>query len=122
MAGFTGHIVVITQQAELTFVQIVNFGSTWIGISDEETEGVWRIVTGPEAGSLARFLPWSADEPNGNIFENCIEMTQTTFSDRVCSNYGISVVEFECNVSPAANDLSSCPCKSEQKLSNHTTM
>jgi hypothetical protein len=50
-------------------------GAGWMGGSDAENEGVWKWVTGPEAGTtfgedslvvqlLSQIISWNANEPN----------------------------------------------------------
>jgi len=70
--GATGHLVTITSDAENDFVQSLNQGQyTWIAASDEETEGTWKWVAGPEAGEVfwqdgatLTYAAWAGGEPN----------------------------------------------------------
>ncbi|MEO7331432.1 MAG: lectin-like protein, partial [Minicystis sp.] len=39
----------------------------WIGIDDEGQDGIWKKPN----GSVAQFLPWGANEPNGGAVQNC---------------------------------------------------
>lgn len=52
--GVNGYLVTITSSQENQFVKdnIQGALNIWIGASDEETEGDWKWVTGPEAGTL----------------------------------------------------------------------
>ena len=54
--GIKGHLVTITSQAENDFVSSLatspsRIAEGWIGASDAEEEGIWKWVTGPEAGT-----------------------------------------------------------------------
>ncbi|HLO04253.1 MAG TPA: LecA/PA-IL family lectin, partial [Symbiobacteriaceae bacterium] len=49
--GLHGYLATITSNGENTFVAAKVQGLGWIGASDAAQEGVWRWVTGPEAGT-----------------------------------------------------------------------
>jgi T1SS-143 domain-containing protein len=73
-----GYLATITSASEQTFIQnLANPGFAqyaWIGASDRTTEGTWRWVTGPEAGtvfwtetggtSAGQYANWGTGEPN----------------------------------------------------------
>ena len=75
--GIAGHLVTITSAAENRFLTL-NFasaGTSWAGGSDEDEEGTWRWVCGPESGQVfwegnaesgqARaYSAWTPGEPN----------------------------------------------------------
>jgi len=46
----TGHLATITSQEENDVIFGLLTATSWLGGSDEEEEGVWRWVEGPEAG------------------------------------------------------------------------
>lgn len=112
--GATGYLATITSQAENDFVAARLQGDGWIGGSDEETEGVWKWVTGPEAGTIfwngasggsapsGQYANWSSGEPNdwlnGNPGEDCIQfyITSTKWNDLNCTGNTLAgyVVEF----------------------------
>ncbi|MBF6624908.1 MAG: DUF4347 domain-containing protein, partial [Pseudomonas stutzeri] len=59
--GLDGYLATVTSQAENDFVTPRLGGDGWIGASDAEQEGIWRWVTGPEAGTQF----WTGDTSAG---------------------------------------------------------
>ncbi len=77
--GLHGYLVTILSRIENDFVWTKVKGVGWIGASDEEVEGDWKWMTGPDAGTLfwrgtynggsrvdGRFSFWSNGEPNNS--------------------------------------------------------
>lgn len=50
--GLQGYLTTITSAEENKFIVERVSGTAWIGASDEEEEGIWKWVTGPEAGTI----------------------------------------------------------------------
>lgn len=72
--GRQGYLATLTSQEEADFAGKQAAGAGWIGGSDEETEGEWKWVTGPETGTVfwrgqvdgttPNFAFWNRNEPN----------------------------------------------------------
>lgn len=75
--GLQGYLATITSRDEADFSWSQSLGAGWIGASDAASEGDWRWVTGPEAGtpfwnggssgstvSPYNFAFWNTNEPN----------------------------------------------------------
>lgn len=72
--GLQGYLVTLTSQAEANFSGSQAQGVGWIGAHDNNVEGEWRWVTGPEAGTQfwnggiggteLTFAFWNTNEPN----------------------------------------------------------
>ncbi|TXD47716.1 T9SS type B sorting domain-containing protein [Polaribacter sp. IC073] len=74
--GRQGYLATLTSQEEADFAGKQASGSGWIGGNDIEEEGVWKWVTGPEAGTIfwngkangsspaGKYAKWNNNEPN----------------------------------------------------------
>lgn len=94
--GLTGYLATVTSQEENDFiVASVSAALGWIGASDAEQEGVWRWVTGPEAGQALVFENWSGGEPNNLGNEDAAHMNWASggrWNDhKIANSYGYFV-------------------------------
>ncbi|WP_343617432.1 T9SS type B sorting domain-containing protein [Flavobacterium sp.] len=74
--GLKGYLATILSQDEAQLIGEQASGTGWIGGSDAETEGVWKWVTGPEAGTVMIYTFWNTGEPNNQGDEDYAHITQ----------------------------------------------
>lgn len=72
--GLQGYLATLTALEEAQLAGEQSAGTGWIGASDEEVEGTWKWVTGPEAGMVFYIGAANGSAPNGEFsFWNCGE-------------------------------------------------
>jgi gliding motility-associated-like protein len=74
--GLKGYLATLLAADEAQLSGEQASGSGWIGGSDAETEGIWKWVTGPEAGTLMTYTFWNTGEPNNQGDEDYAHITQ----------------------------------------------
>ncbi|NRD24688.1 T9SS type B sorting domain-containing protein [Winogradskyella litoriviva] len=85
--GLQGYLATITSEEESQLAGAQSSGTGWIGGSDEEVEGTWKWMTGPEAGQVfwqgvsngyapnGMFAFWNTNEPNNLNQEHYAHIT-----------------------------------------------
>ncbi len=61
-----GYLATLTAADEAKLAGEQAPGAGWIGGSDAASEGTWKWVTGPEAGTLMTYTNWNHGEPNNS--------------------------------------------------------
>jgi hypothetical protein len=117
--GAQGYLATVTTQEENDYISARLEDSGWFGASDAETEGDWKWVTGPEAGTSfwsglgdgatvnGGFAAWAPGEPNDSGGEDCAQYYPSgDWNDLPCDGPFLSryVVEYG-----AEGDLPTAP-------------
>ncbi|XP_064866743.1 CD209 antigen-like protein C isoform X2 [Oncorhynchus nerka] len=78
-----GDLVIIQSREEQDHIKTFKVMS-WIGLTDEDSEGLWTWVNNTQ---LTTAEYWHPDEPNGGREENCgmIQMNYDAWNDTSCS-------------------------------------
>jgi len=86
--GLQGYLATVTSADEAQITGEQSAGAGWIGGSDADEEGVWKWMTGPEAGTTfwiggivgasPNFAFWNAGEPNNLNNEDYAHVTDPT--------------------------------------------
>jgi hypothetical protein len=97
-SGRRGYLATITSVERSFIINTMGIRNAWIGGSDYASEGTFRWVDGPEAGSAVQLYSgyWSSGEPNNNGNEDCMLINSNGyFNDESCSKTQGYVVEYE---------------------------
>src|SRR5690606_18350499 len=73
--GLKGYLATVHSTEEAKLIGEQASGTGWIGGSDTETEGSWKWVTGPEAGTRMSYTSWNTGEPNNAGDEDYAHVT-----------------------------------------------
>ena len=117
--GLIGYLATITSQGEQDFIHGLTTTTAWIAASDEELEGTWKWMGGPEAGTTfyvvgAAVQPgysfWNGGEPNnlGNEDYGNVNWNGATgqWNDLGNGGVGTYIVEFSPQTVPEPASLS----------------
>ena len=81
------HLVKIESADENSFFNndfLVGDESNWIGLTDAETEDVWKWSDGSQ---LTGYTNWQSDEPNNYKNQDCVAITKDgEWHDAECTN------------------------------------
>jgi hypothetical protein len=109
--GLQGYLATVTSADEQTFIyDNVTKAATWFAGTDRETEGTWKWVAGPEAGTIfysggapIGYSNWNAGEPNNLGDEDYLwgNWSGSAWNDIAWTSLGY-VVEYSAVPEPAS--------------------
>ncbi|KAL6467035.1 hypothetical protein MHYP_G00248390 [Metynnis hypsauchen] len=83
-------VFVSSVTAQQDFIEKLRRGrTTWIGLTDSETEGVWKWVDG---STLATGF-WANGDPNGNLGDEDCVVTAKNWADYPCNHGFVWICE-----------------------------
>lgn len=104
--GAQGYLATIMSAEENEFVRLRLENAGWMGASDAESEGTWKWVTGPEAGTAF----WQGTYTGGPVDDNYANWADSEPNDHNNGNPGEDCGQFLAGASGEWNDL---PCASQ---------
>lgn len=100
------HLVVVGSAAEKTVLTNQFSGNTWVGLTDQATEGTFVWVTAENTNGFPMVgmqPPWDAGDPDGGTAENCVRFKNSfDFEDKPCTDANSYVCECD-NFAPSPN-------------------
>lgn len=96
LSGMSGYLATVTSAAENTVIKNLISSSTWLGASDEATEGTFEWLVGPEAGQPISYTRWASGEPNnsGGNEDGLLMRADGPWNDDTTSKSFGAVVEY----------------------------
>jgi hypothetical protein len=99
VSGITGrtHLVVVGDNTEKITLTNQFSGNTWVGLTDEDDEGVFEWVTNEPTNGFPQVgmqPPWDTGDPDGGTAENCVRFKNSfDFEDKACTDPNSYVCE-----------------------------
>ncbi|XP_036438821.1 C-type lectin domain family 4 member M-like [Colossoma macropomum] len=83
-------LLIINSREEQNFTEILRRGQTaWIGLTDSETEGVWKWVDG--SALTTKF--WASGDPNSHLGDEDCVVTAMKWADFPCNHRFVWICE-----------------------------